>query len=158
MSDEKFMLSALHEAAKAAVRDEVPVGAVIVDSATGKTLAKAYNQSEHGNDPSAHAEIIAIRKACKKLKSKRLWNCDMYVTLEPCTMCAAAISFARIRRLVFGAADAKGGAVINGIKFYEQHTCHHKPEVCAGTLAEESSLMLKSFFAAKRSDKKQGGN
>lgn len=158
MSDEKFMLAALKEAAKASARDEVPVGAVIVDSATGKIVAKARNQSEHGNDPTAHAEIIAIRKACKKLQSKRLWNCDMYVTLEPCTMCAAAISFARIRRLIFGANDAKGGAVINGVKFFEQSTCHHKPKITAGVAAAESSLMLKAFFAAKRSNKKQGEN
>lgn len=158
MSDEKFMLAALKEATKASARDEVPVGAVIVDSATGKIVAKARNQSEHGNDPTAHAEIIAIRKACKKLQSKRLWNCDMYVTLEPCTMCAAAISFARIRRLIFGANDAKGGAVINGVKFFEQSTCHHKPKITAGVAAAESSLMLKAFFAAKRSNKKQGEN
>lgn len=158
MSDEKFMLAALKEAAKASARDEVPVGAVIVDAATGKIVAKARNQSEHGNDPTAHAEIIAIRKACKKLQSKRLWNCDMYVTLEPCTMCAAAISFARIRRLIFGANDAKGGAVINGVKFFEQSTCHHKPKITAGVAAAESSLMLKAFFAAKRSNKKQGEN
>ncbi len=158
MSDEKFMLAALKEAAKASARDEVPVGAVIVDAATGKIVAKARNQSEHGNDPTAHAEIIAIRKACKKLQSKRLWNCDMYVTLEPCTMCAAAISFARIRRLIFGANDAKGGAVINGVKFFEQSTCHHKPKITAGVAAAESSLMIKAFFAAKRSNKKQGEN
>ena len=158
MSDEKFMLAALKEAAKASARDEVPVGAVIVDAATGKIVAKARNQSEHSNDPTAHAEIIAIRKACKKLQSKRLWNCDMYVTLEPCTMCAAAISFARIRRLIFGANDAKGGAVINGVKFFEQSTCHHKPKITAGVAAAESSLMLKAFFAAKRSNKKQGEN
>lgn len=155
MSDEKFMLMALKEAAKAQLCDEVPVGAVIVDGITGKVVAKAHNLSEHGNDPSAHAEIAAIRKACKKLQSKRLWNCDMYVTLEPCTMCAAAISFARIRRLIFGTDDVKGGAVVNGVKFYEQPTCHHKPDVISGIAANESSAIIKAFFNAKRKQSKE---
>ena len=114
---------ALKEAQKAFLQDEVPVGAVIVD-ADGNIIAKAYNKTEYGFDPTAHAEINAIRKACKKLKTKRLWNCCMYVTLEPCTMCAAAISFARIEKLFIGAYDEKGGAVANGVRFFESSACH----------------------------------
>ncbi len=150
MTDEDFMQIALKQAKKAYTQDEVPIGAVIVDPDTGKIVAKAYNKTEHGNNPTAHAEITAINKACKKLSSKRLWNLDLYVTLEPCTMCAAAISFARIRRLIFGAVDAKGGAVVSGVQFFNQPTCHHKPQVTYGILEEQSSIILKDFFKQKR--------
>jgi len=151
MTVQDFMKIALQEAKKAFVKDEVPVGAVIVHLKTGKIISKAHNQTEHGADPTKHAEIEAIRKACKKLVAKRLWDCAMYVNLEPCTMCAAAISFARIERLVIGASDEKGGAVLNGVRFFENKTCHFKPDVCTGIMAEESSKLLKEFFKNKRS-------
>lgn len=150
MTNEDFMKIALQQAQKAYLQDEVPIGAVIVNPDTGKIIAKAYNKTEHGNNPTAHAEITAINKACKKLNSKRLWNLDLYVTLEPCTMCAAAISFARIRRLIFGAIDTKGGAVVSGVQFFNQPTCHHKPEVVFGVLEKEASTILKDFFKQKR--------
>ena len=146
----KYMEIALKEAQKAFLQDEVPVGAVIVD-ADGNIIAKAYNKTEYGFDPTAHAEINAIRKACKKLKTKRLWNCCMYVTLEPCTMCAAAISFARIEKLFIGAYDEKGGAVANGVRFFESSACHFKPQTEFDILGEESSQLLKKFFQNKRS-------
>ena len=111
MTSEEYMLLALKEAQKAAKLDEVPVGAVLVDNKSGKIIARAHNKSEHGLDPTAHAEILVIQKAVKKLAVKRLWNTSLYVTLEPCTMCAAAISFARIEKLIIGALDPKGGAV-----------------------------------------------
>jgi len=145
------MAIALKEAQKAALKDEVPVGAVIVDNQSGKIVAKSHNKTEHGLDPTAHAEIDVIRKASKKLQSKRLWHCDMYVTLEPCAMCSAAISFARIDHLIIGALDEKNGAVINGVHFFENKTCHFKPHVQTNVLAEESSELLKNFFKNKRS-------
>ena len=150
MTDIKYMKKALQQAQKAALVDEVPIGAVIVNPEDGKIVAKAYNKTEYGQDVTAHAEILAIRKACKKLQTKRLWGLDLYVTLEPCAMCAAAISFARIRRIVFGAVDEKGGAVVSGTKFYQSKTCHHKPEVVSGILAQESAQILKVFFKNKR--------
>ena len=150
MTDEDFMNLALKEAQKAFLQDEVPIGAVLVEPESGQIVAKAHNKSEHGSDATAHAETLIIRKACQKLKTKRLWGLDLYVTLEPCTMCAAAISFARIRRLVFGAKDLKGGAVINGVKFYEQKTCHHRPEIITGICQEECGQILKDFFKQKR--------
>ncbi len=150
MTEQDFMTVALQEAFKAVQADEVPIGAVIINPQSGKIIAKAHNQSEHGTDVTAHAEILAIRKACHKLKARRLWGLDLYVTLEPCTMCAAAISFARIRRLIFGAIDAKGGAIISGVKFYEQKTCHHRPEIVSGICESECSQMLKDFFKQKR--------
>ncbi|MBR2299755.1 MAG: nucleoside deaminase [Alphaproteobacteria bacterium] len=150
MSHEKYMLQALKEAQKAFKKDEVPVGAVLVDNTTGNIIARSHNKTEHGLDPTAHAEIDVIRKACKKLSTKRLWNTSLYVTLEPCAMCAAAISFARIENLVIGALDEKGGAVINGVKFFENKTCHHKPRIEIGVLAEESTKLLKTFFKNKR--------
>lgn len=146
----KYMEIALKEAQKAFLQDEVPVGAVIVD-ADGNIVAKAHNKTEYGFDPTAHAEINAIRKACKKLKTKRLWNCCMYVTLEPCSMCAAAISFARIEKLFIGTLDEKGGAVMNGVRFFESNTCHFKPQIELGFLPQESSDLLKKFFQNKRS-------
>ncbi len=146
----KFMQRALELAQKAAAEDEVPIGAVIVDPATEQIIAEAHNQSQHVLDATAHAEIEAIRKACAKLGQNRLWNLDLYVTLEPCTMCAAAVSFARIQNLYFGAADPKGGAVINGVRFFDSPTCHHRPNVEGGIMEEESARLLQTFFRQKR--------
>ena len=144
------MALALHEAEAAAKRGEVPVGAVVV-AADGSLLAVAGNETRAQNDPTAHAEIVAIRIACQKRGSERLIDCDLYVTLEPSAMCAAAISFARIRRLYFGAADPKGGGVEHGARIFSQPTCHHAPEVYSGIGELESSLLLKSFFSGRRS-------
>ena len=149
----KFMQRAIELAAQAAAEDEVPIGAVIVNPESGEIIAEAYNQSQHISDASAHAEIEAIRKACAKLGQNRLWDMDLYVTLEPCTMCAGAISLARIKNLYFGAADAKGGAVISGVKFFEAPTCHHRPQVSGGILEEECAALLKNFFRQKRNKK-----
>ena len=150
MTAEEYMKIALKMAQKAAEHDEVPVGAVIVNPQTGEIVAKAYNKGTHSGDSTAHAEILAIQKACKKLKQNRLWNMDMYVTLEPCTMCAAAISFARIAKLYFGASDEKGGAIVNGVKFYDSPTCHHRPKYTGGILTDRCSELLKNFFKGKR--------
>lgn len=150
MQKEDYMRLALDLAKTAAENDEVPVGAVVVDAQTGEILATAYNQSAHNGDATSHAEILAIQSACKKLGQARLWNMDMYVTLEPCTMCAAAISFSRIANLYFGAADEKGGAVVNGVKFFESPTCHHRPNVESGILGAESTALLQNFFKKKR--------
>lgn len=144
------MERALVLAAYAAEQDEVPIGAVVVNPENGEIVSEAYNLSEHVADASAHAEILAIRKACEKLKCNRLRGMDLYVTLEPCTMCAAAISFARIQNLYFGAIDAKGGAVVSGVKFYDSPTCHHRPEVQGGIMERECGQILKDFFKAKR--------
>ena len=140
---------AIAEAERARERGEVPIGAVIV-SATGEILARAGNRTLELHDPTAHAELLAIRAACAKLGSERLVNCDLYVTLEPCAMCAAAISFARIRRLYFGAADPKGGAVEHGPRFFAQATCHHAPEVIGGAGEARAAALLKEFFAERR--------
>ncbi|WP_428249981.1 nucleoside deaminase [Ferrovibrio sp.] len=145
-----YMDLALAEARAAALRGEVPVGAVLVDGATGQVVAQAGNETRAGNDPTAHAEILAIRRAAAALGQERLMGCDLYVTLEPCPMCAAAISFARLRRLYYGADDPKGGAVENGVRFYAQATCHHRPEVYAGLAAEDSAALLRDFFSARR--------
>ncbi|RKF07015.1 nucleoside deaminase [Oceaniradius stylonematis] len=142
------MQAALDEARAAAERGEVPVGAVIVKD--GEIIARAGNRPRETNDPSAHAEMLAIRGACSALGQERLTGCDLYVTLEPCTMCAAAISFARIRRIYFGATDPKGGAVISGVRFFEQPTCHHAPEVYPGIGETEAAGLLKRFFAERR--------
>ena len=150
MLEIKFMERALARAADAAEQDEVPIGAVVVNPENGEIISEAYNLSEHVADASAHAEILAIRKACEKLKCNRLRGMDLYVTLEPCTMCAAAISFARIQNLYFGAVDAKGGAVVSGVKFYDSPTCHHRPEVQGGIMERECGQILKDFFKAKR--------
>ena len=144
------MERALALAAYAAEQDEVPIGAVVANPENGEIVSEAYNLSEHVADASAHAEILAIRKACEKLKCNRLRGMDLYVTLEPCTMCAAAISFARIQNLYFGAIDAKGGAVVSGVKFYDSPTCHHRPEVQGGIMERECGQILKDFFKAKR--------
>ena len=141
---------ALKEAQAAANRGEVPVGAILVHSITGEIVARAGNKTRALCDPSAHAEILAIRALCDTLGVQRLPEYDLYVTLEPCTMCAGAISFARIRRLVFGASDQKGGGVLHGAKFYTQPTCHHKPEVIHGILADTCGKILKDFFQDKR--------
>jgi len=140
------MQQALEQARAAAEAGEVPVGAVIVD-ASGKVLAAASNLTETNRDPTAHAELLAIQEACAKQGAPRLKNCDLYVTLEPCAMCAAAISFARIRRLYFGAHDPKGGGVEHGARFFTQPTCHHAPEVYGGISETECGEPLKEFFA-----------
>ncbi len=146
----KYMQRALELARQAALEDEVPIGAVIVAPEEDKIIAEAYNQSEHILDATAHAELAAIQKACRKLGQNRLRGMDLYVTLEPCTMCAGAISFARINNLYFGAYDAKGGAVASGVRFYDAPTCHHQPTVQGGILEEECGQILKDFFRNKR--------
>jgi tRNA(Arg) A34 adenosine deaminase TadA len=143
------MALALEEAMRARDLGEVPIGAVIV-GIDGEILASAGNRTLTSRDPTAHAELLAIRAACAKLGSERLTGCDLYVTLEPCAMCAAAISFARIRRLYFGAEDPKGGAVEHGPRFFTQATCHHAPEVIGGMSEGEAAALLKQFFAEKR--------
>ena len=139
---------ALEAARDAGVAGEVPVGAVVVRG--GVVLATAGNRTLADRDPTAHAEMLAIRAACASLGSERLVGCDLYVTLEPCAMCAAAISFARIRRLYFGCDDPKGGGVENGPRFFGQPTCHHAPEVYGGIQASAAAELLKDFFAARR--------
>ena len=143
-----FMQMALDEARAAAARGEVPVGCVVVHES--EILARAGNRTLADKDPTAHAEMLAIRAAAQALGSERLTGCDLYVTLEPCAMCAAAMSFARVRRLYFGAADPKGGAVENGGRFFAQPTCHHRPEVYGGINESDSAALLKEFFAARR--------
>jgi tRNA(Arg) A34 adenosine deaminase TadA len=143
------MEPALQEAERARARGEVPVGAVLV-SAGGEVLARAGNHTLALHDPTAHAELLAIRAACAKLGNERLDGYDLYVTLEPCAMCAAAISFARIRRLYFGAPDPKGGAVEHGPRFFSQATCHHAPEIIGGIGETKAANLLKAFFAGKR--------
>ena len=142
------MSIALEEARAAGARGEVPVGCVVVSD--GTIVARAGNRTIADHDPTAHAELIAIRAAASTLGSERLADCDLYVTLEPCAMCAAAMSFARIRRLYFGAADAKGGAVEHGVRFFAAPTCHHRPEVYGGINESECGELLKSFFQARR--------
>jgi tRNA(adenine34) deaminase len=142
------MTIALAQAREAAACGEVPVGAVIVKD--GRIIAAAGNRPRSLQDPTAHAELLAIRRACETLSDERLSGCDLYVTLEPCAMCAAAISFARIRRLYFGASDPKGGAVEHGVRFFAAATCHHAPEVYGGIRESEASELLKSFFAGRR--------
>jgi tRNA(adenine34) deaminase len=143
-----FMDLALEEARAAAARGEVPVGCVIVRD--GSVIARAGNRTLGESDPTAHAELVAIRAAAAALGSERLDACDLYVTLEPCAMCAGAVSFARIRRLYYGAADPKGGAVDNGVRFFASPTCHHRPEVYGGLGDAEASALLKDFFKERR--------
>ncbi|TIS59295.1 nucleoside deaminase [Mesorhizobium sp.] len=143
-----FMALALREAEAAAQRGEVPVGAVIAHG--GTVVASAGNRTRELADPTAHAEMLAIREACRKLSSERLTGHDLYVTLEPCAMCAGAISFARLRRLYFGAADEKGGAVVNGVHFFASPTCHHTPDIYAGMAENDAALLLKDFFRERR--------
>jgi tRNA(Arg) A34 adenosine deaminase TadA len=145
-----YMLRALQEAEAAALRGEVPVGAVVVDPDSGEILAACGNRTEELNDPTAHAEMLAIRQAAAARGTTRLMLCDLYVTLEPCAMCAGAISMARLRRLYYGAADPKGGAVDNGPHFFAQPTCHHRPEVYGGIAERAAGEMLRDFFRARR--------
>lgn len=142
------MARAFAEARAAGARGEVPVGAVLVQA--GEVLAVAGNQTIADRDPTAHAEMLVLRAGAALLESERLGDCDLYVTLEPCTMCAAAISLARIRRLYFAAGDAKGGAVENGVRFFRSATCHHAPDVYGGIREQEAKEMLRGFFAGKR--------
>ena len=143
---------AIEEAMAAAERGEVPVGAVMVHRR--KIVARAGNRTRENKDPTAHAEMLAIRDACRELNAERLVDCDLYVTLEPCAMCAGAISFARIRRLYYGAGDEKGGAVSNGTRFFSAPTCHHAPDIYSGICESQSAALLKDFFATRRSGDK----
>ncbi len=141
---------ALAAAEAAAAAGEVPVGAVLVDGASGEVLAKAHNRVEELRDPTAHAELLAIQEAARRLGSKRLTGADLYVTLEPCAMCAQAIAFARLRRLYFGAYDPKGGGVDHGARVFQQPTCHHRPEVVGGQEESRCGALLKDFFRDRR--------
>jgi tRNA(adenine34) deaminase len=143
------MLAALEEAEAAGARGEVPVGAVVVGS-DGAVLARSSNRTRELTDPTAHAEVLAIRLACAAQGSERLDGADLYVTLEPCAMCAAAISFARIRRLYWGAADPKGGGVEHGARVFSQPTCHHAPELYGGIEEVRAAELLRDFFARRR--------
>ena len=141
---------ALAQARAAAAAGEVPVGAVLVEAASGRILAETRNRIEELRDPTAHAELLAIRAGAALLDSPRLPACDLYVTLEPCPMCAGAIAFARLRRVYYGAADPKGGAVDHGVRLFEQPTCHHRPEVYGGIGEGEAAELLREFFQARR--------
>jgi tRNA(Arg) A34 adenosine deaminase TadA len=143
------MPRALSEAEAAGKRGEVPIGAVIAGP-DGALLAAAGNRTRELNDPTAHAELLAIREACARLGSERLTGCDLYVTLEPCPMCAAAISFARVRRLYYAASDPKGGGVEHGARIFNQPTCHHVPEIYSGLDEERAAALLRTFFQGKR--------
>ncbi len=148
--DPSYMEMALEEAHSAQARGEVPIGAVLVDGETGEVLARAGNRCEERNDPTAHAEVLAIREGGKKIGSSRLTGCDLYVTLEPCPMCAGALSFARIRRLYFGAYDPKGGGVDHGARVFSHETCHHVPEVYGGIEESAAAELLRDFFQERR--------
>lgn len=148
--DHTYMRLALKEAHLAEKRDEVPIGAMLVHRDTGEIIAQNSNRTIELSDPTAHAEILVIREACKKIGKQRIPDYHLYVTLEPCTMCAAAIAFARIPRLIIGATDAKGGGVLHGANFFEQPTCHHKIDVADSVLAEECGQILKNYFKNKR--------
>ena len=149
--DHTYMRAALEEAELARQRDEVPIGAILVDRQSGEIVARAGNRTIEQHDPTAHAEILLIREVCKKIGAQRIPDYHLYVTLEPCTMCAAAIAFARIPRLIIGAADEKGGGVLHGAKFFDQPTCHHKIEITHDVMADECGTILKDFFKARRS-------
>lgn len=144
------MLEALEEAKAARAKEEVPIGAVLVNPETGKIIARAGNATIENSDPTAHAEILVIREACRKAGAQRIPELDMYVTLEPCPMCATAISFARINKLFFGAYDPKGGGVAHGPKIFGQPTCHHRPDVFGGIEEERCGEILRDFFKARR--------
>ncbi len=148
--DIEMMRRAMALAQTAAEAGEAPIGAVVVDPVTREIVAEAYNEPIRLSDPTGHAEILALRSAAAKLENYRLSGLTLYVTLEPCAMCAGAISHARIGRVVYAAADAKGGAVEHGPRYFEQPTCHSRPAVESGLLADESSAMLKAFFRARR--------
>jgi tRNA(adenine34) deaminase len=141
---------ALERARTAVSQGEVPVGAVIIDAATGAIVASAHNLCEALTDPTAHAELLVIREASRKLRTTRLTECDLYVTLEPCAMCAQAAAFARLRRVYFGAYDPKGGGVEHGARIFHQPTCHHRPEVIGGIEEAKCGELLTQFFAEKR--------
>lgn len=143
-----YITAALEEARKASSVSEVPIGAVIVKD--NQIIASAHNLTETKNDPTAHAEMLAIRAACEILGQKYLLDCDLYVTLEPCAMCAQGVSLAKIRRVYFGAYDPKGGGVEHGARVFSQTTCHHRPEVYGGMMEEECGELLKNFFADRR--------
>ena len=147
-NDEKYMKLALKEAAKAALFDEVPVGAVIV--LDGKVIARAHNKRELNHDPLGHAELLAIKKASKKLQTWRLTECELYVTLEPCAMCAGAIMWSRFKRVIYGASDEKGGAMGNAFNLFDEKIVNHIPEVTSGVLREESRALIQGFFRKKR--------
>ena len=144
----RIMDIALEEARLAGARGEVPVGAVVVQGSD--IVCRSGNRTREFNDVTAHAEIVAIREAAQIFSAERLTDCDLFVTLEPCAMCAAAISFARIRRLYFGAEDIKGGGVVNGPRFFSQPTCHHAPEVYSGIAEQDAANLLTGFFQGKR--------
>lgn len=144
------MRIALEAAQAAAAAGETPVGAVVVDPASGEVIAVGANGPIGAHDPTAHAEIVALREAARKRGNYRLTGLELFVTLEPCAMCAGAISHARLGRLIYGADDAKGGAVVHGPKFFDQPTCHWRPQVTGGVLAAESAELLRSFFRARR--------
>ncbi len=144
------MQEALKEAKRAEARDEVPIGAVLVNRKTEAIVQRAGNRTIEFADPTAHAEILVVRAQCAALGVQRLPGYDLYVTLEPCTMCAAALSFARIHTVYFGASDPKGGGVLHGSRFYEQETCHHRPQVEHGFLKEDCGQILRDFFKNKR--------
>jgi tRNA(adenine34) deaminase len=148
MAAQSFMDLALKQAQIAGTSGEVPIGCVIVRD--GQVIAAAGNRTLTDHDPSAHAEMLAIREAARLLGSERLVDCDLYVTLEPCTMCAGAISFARVRRLYYGAADPKGGAVESGVRFFAAPTCHHTPEIYSAVGESEAAILLRDFFKARR--------
>jgi tRNA(adenine34) deaminase len=145
-----LMTAALAEAEAAAAAGEVPVGAVLVEAASGRILSRARNRVEEWCDPTAHAELIAIREGARLLGAKRLTEADLYVTLEPCPMCAQAISFARLRRLYFGAYDPKGGGVEHGPRIFEQPTCHHRPMIVGGIEERRAAALLRAFFKERR--------
>ncbi len=150
MGDDRYMAMAIAEAEAAGGRGDVPVGAVVVDAAGGRVLARAGNRVEADSDPTGHAELLALRAAAAAIGAARLPDCDLYVTLEPCAMCAQAISFARIRRLYFGAYDAKGGGVEHGARIFDQPTCHHAPEVVGGLDEVRCAALLQDFFTESR--------
>jgi tRNA(adenine34) deaminase len=148
--DHSPMQAALAEAERAALSGEVPVGAVLVDGLSGEVLARTHNLVETNADPTAHAELLAIREVAAKRGAKRLETCDLYVTLEPCPMCAQAIAFARLRRIYYGAADPKGGGIEHGPRIFSQPTCHHRPEVYGGIDEARAAALLKDFFKERR--------
>jgi tRNA(adenine34) deaminase len=148
--DESYMRRALSLAQAAAQAGEAPIGALVLDPASGEVLGAAGNAPIGNHDPTAHAEILALRQAAEKLGNYRLTGMTLFVTLEPCAMCAGAISHARIGRVVFGADDPKGGAVVSGPRYFEQPTCHWRPAVTGGLLGEESAVLLRGFFRARR--------
>lgn len=148
--NDHYMHLALKEAQKAYLKNEVPVGCIITHQKSNKIIARAHNLVETTNNPLAHAELLAINTACEQLKSKNLKDCDIYVTLEPCTLCSAAISFSRLNRLYYGAFDRKQGAIEHNIRFFNHQACLHRPEIYSGILAKRSSLLLSGFFCKLR--------